>query len=66
MSTAQAAIETSETETVLRWRFDVLVRAGYEADNALVIAGHLEADLHDATRLLALGCPQETAMTILL
>ena len=40
--------------------------AGYDAGNAMILASHVEVDLHDATRLLERGCPPETAMKIVL
>jgi hypothetical protein len=55
-----------EAEEVLRWRFDELVRAGYEAGEAMVVASHVEVDLHLAVDLLRRGCPTDTAVRILL
>ena len=55
-----------EVEAVFRWRFEELVRAGYEPGCALIVASHVDVDLHDATRLLARGCPHETVMRIIL
>jgi hypothetical protein len=55
-----------EAEEVLRWRFDLLVRAGYEAGDAMVIATHVEVDLHLAEDLVRAGCPPTTAVQILL
>jgi hypothetical protein len=55
-----------EAETVLRWRFDALVRSGYDAGEAMILASHVEVDLHRATDLVAHGCPASTAMRILL
>lgn len=55
-----------ETQEVLRWRFDELVRVGYEPDDAKVLASHPEVDLHRAVELLKRGCPQATALHILL
>jgi hypothetical protein len=59
-------LEAPEVEAVLRWRFEALVRAGYDAGNAMILASHVEVDLHDATRLVERGCPPETAMKIVL
>jgi hypothetical protein len=59
-------LEIPEVEAVLRWRFEALVRAGFDAGSAMILASHVEIDLHDATSLLARGCPPETAMEILL
>ena len=67
MTTAQfETIAETEVEAILRWRFDVLVRSGYEIDSALVLASHVEIDLHGAAELARRGCPSETALKILL
>jgi hypothetical protein len=55
-----------EVETVLRWRFEELVRVGYDAGEAMILASHVEVDLHAATDLVARGCTTATAMRILL
>ena len=55
----------SEAEAILRWRFEELVRSGYEAGDALVLATHVEIDLHSATDLVGRGCPSGTALKIL-
>ena len=60
------ALETPVAEAVLRWRFEALVAAGYDAGSALILASHVEVDLHEAADLLARGCPPETAMRICL
>lgn len=59
-------LETPEAEAVLRWRFEELVRAGYDPGSALILASHVEVNLHDATNLLARGCSPETALQIVL
>ncbi len=59
-------IDETEAEAILRWRFDELVRAGYDIGSALMLASHVEVDLHDASGLLRRGCPSETALQILL
>ena len=67
MTTAQfEELEAPEVEAVLRWRFQELVQAGYDASSALILASHVEVNLHDATSLLARGCRPETAMQIVL
>ena len=67
MTAAQfEALETPVVEAVLRWRFEALVEAGYDAGSALILASHVEVDLHGAAGLLSRGCPPETAMRILL
>ena len=59
-------LEIPEAEAVLRWRFERLVRAGYDAGSALIVASHLEVDLHEAAVLLERGCPPELALQIVL
>jgi hypothetical protein len=67
MAAAQfEALEASEVEAVRRWRFDELVRAGYEDEEAMELAFHLDVDLHFATNLLRRGCPSSTAVRIAL
>jgi hypothetical protein len=60
------ALEASEVDAVRRWRFDELVRAGYEDEEAMELAFHLDVDLHFATNLLRRGCPSSTAVRIAL
>jgi len=55
-----------ERSTILRWRFDVLARSGFDIASALLLASHLEIDLHEASKLARQGCPSETALEILL
>ena len=59
-------INDTEAEVLLRWRVEELVRAGYDVDSALVLASHVEVDLHYASALTVRGCPPETALRILL
>jgi ketol-acid reductoisomerase len=59
-------LEIPVVEAVLRWRFEALVEAGYDAGSALILASHVEVDLHQASDLVARGCPPETAMRICL
>jgi hypothetical protein len=64
-----AQFEQLEEETaveVLRWRFDVLMRAGFDMEQAAALAANVEIDLHLAADLLGRGCPPETALRILL
>jgi hypothetical protein len=65
-ATESEQVEAPEMEEVLRWRFEVLVRAGYDAGNAMILASHAEVDLHEATDLLIRGCPPDTALRIVL
>jgi len=55
-----------EEEAVMEWRFDQLVRSGYDVDAAAAVAAHFEVDLHRAEELLANGCSAELALRILL
>lgn len=67
MTAAQfEVLDSTAAEDVLRWRFDELSRAGYAPDRALIVASHVEVDLHIATDLLRRGCPEDTALRILL
>jgi hypothetical protein len=59
-------IDETEAEMILRWRFEELVRAGYDIGSALVLASHVEIDLHEASSLTRRGCPSETALRILI
>ncbi len=59
-------LEEHEATEVLRWRFEVLVRAGYDMEQSAVLAAHVEIDLHDAVQLIDRGCDGETAIRILL
>lgn len=54
-----------ETDRVLRWRCEELRRAGYGLQDALLLAITSEVDLHLAADLLARGCPNGTAIRIL-
>jgi len=47
------------------WRMEELMRAGYSLLVAGALAGRTDVDLHAACRLLAGGCPEETALSIL-
>ena len=65
MSALELQPET-ETERIERWRYEALVRAGYEASAARRIAARNEIDLHHAVDLLERGCSAELALAILL
>jgi hypothetical protein len=65
MSTLEIQPET-ETERIERWRYEALVRAGYEPSAARRIAARPEIDLHHAVDLLQRGCSAELALAILL
>lgn len=59
-------LEEHEATEVLRWRFEVLVRAGYDMEQSAVLAAHVEVELHDAVQLIDRGCDGDTALRILL
>ena len=56
----------TEAERVLLWREEELERAGYDRDTARRLAEAPGVDLHLATELLRRGCPEATAVNILL
>ncbi|MEO8291120.1 MAG: hypothetical protein ABI649_09035 [Gaiellaceae bacterium] len=56
----------TEAERVLHWREAELERAGYGQDAARQLAESTYVDLHLATELLRRGCPEATAVGILL
>lgn len=59
-------LEETEAVEVLRWRFDVLMRGGFDMEQAAVVAAHVDVDLHTAVDLLGRGCSPELAVRILL
>jgi len=69
MMAAAAQVEDTElpeVDLVRRWRFDELMRAGYDISDAAELALHLEVDLHWAASLVRRGCPSSTARRIAL
>jgi hypothetical protein len=67
MATTQfEELETIQADAVVCWRFEELMRAGYDAGTALIVAGHHEVDLHEAIRLVERGCPPALAVEIVL
>ena len=65
MATADVQFET-ETERIERWRYEALVRAGYEPTAARRLAARQDIDLHVAVEMLEQGCSPELALAILL
>ena len=59
-------LDEMEAEGILRWRFHMLAKAGYEPTIAARLAAQVQIDLHEACDLVAGGCPPETAARILL
>lgn len=66
MTPTALAHKVTEHDPVRRWRLDGLLHAGYSPADALVLSRREDVDLHLAVRLLAEGCPPETAIRILL
>jgi hypothetical protein len=66
MTAAEFELLESEADRIIRWRLDSLTAVGCRLEWALVLATHLEVDLHLAPELLRRGCPPETALRILL
>jgi hypothetical protein len=65
MSALELTPET-ENERIERWRYEALLRAGYEPSAARRIAERQDVDLHNAVELLERGCSPELAAAILL
>jgi len=66
MPTVDTKLVESQEGEVLAWRAEELVRAGYDGDNALMLALERAVDLHAAVDLLRRGCPAQLAVKILL
>ena len=66
-SLVSASIDhATEVDEVVDWRVAVLRQAGYEHDQALMLALRVDIDLHLAVDLVERGCPASTALQILL
>jgi hypothetical protein len=65
-SAAKDRLIEVEGDEVLGWRTEELRRAGYGERAAQILARHSEVDLHLAVSLIVRGCPQRTALRILL
>jgi hypothetical protein len=66
MAAAQLEHQKTESDVVRRWRFDELLRAGYDIADAAELALRTEIDLHWAVSLVQRGCPSATATRIAL
>jgi len=66
MTVVDTFIPETEDERVARWRFEQLLRAGYDETAALVLADLVHVDLHLAVDLVRRGCASDTALRILL
>jgi len=64
----QAEVEPSQSEQLETrvWRLDQFTRLGFDSAGAELMADDAQIDLAQARRLIALGCPLETAVRILL
>jgi hypothetical protein len=65
----QTQVEPEQSEQLRRtrlWRLDQLTRLGFDSPHAALMADDAQVDLALARRLIALGCPLETALRILL
>ena len=58
--------ELDEGDDVRRWRFDQLLRAGYDIADAADVALRTDIDLRWAVSLVQRGCPSATAVRIAL
>jgi len=54
------------SELAEMWRFEELLRAGYEQLDASLLAKRRDIDLHQALELVEAGCRPELAAKILL
>lgn len=63
---AEPVVDDKEYRKILNWRIDYLMRAGYDAEAAVLVAKNLHVDLHVAGDLLSDGCTVRTALLILL
>ena len=59
-------VDETELDRVEHWRAEELVRAGYDASDAVALAARHDIDLHLAVELVEQGCPYETAIDILI
>lgn len=62
----QTTVAEEAVTQVLRWRFQQLCRAGFEPEDATVLATNTAVDLHRALDLVQRGCPPKLALQILL
>lgn len=58
-------IVSADTDSVVRWRLEVLLGAGYPLELAEKLAAARDVDLHQAVELAGV-CTPETAAEILL
>jgi hypothetical protein len=58
--------QSAEVQRTRVWRLDQFVSLGFDLPRAAIMADDTGVDLAQARRLVALGCPLETASRILL
>ena len=66
MTTRFSRLDTEDATQILRWRLRTLTAAGYELDDAVVLASNVQIDLQAAVHLIGRGCPSGTAVRILI
>jgi hypothetical protein len=66
VSTVEQERHGVDDAAVFDWRFGTLLHAGFSPDQAWTLAACKNVDVRLAERLLAQGCPQATAVLILL
>jgi len=66
MAAAQLESQELDEGDVRRWRFDQLLRAGYDIADAADVALRTGIDLRWAVSLVQRGCPSATAVRIAL
>ena len=69
MEQISSELESEPSEAVLDtwiWRLDQLISLGFDSPRAAQMADDAQVELAQARRLIALGCPLETAARILL
>ena len=57
--------ESDEEQAIRRWRFDQFVHLGFDYVTSAMLAD-ARVDLNEVRKLIALGCPCETASRIVL
>ena len=58
--------QADEVDWTQVWRFDQFLTLGFDDVRASLMADDARVDLAQARKLIALGCPLETALRILL
>jgi hypothetical protein len=65
MTDTELQEQEAAQEEIFSWRLEQLMLAGYGRDDAKLLAGRAEIDLHTATDLVRNGCPPSLAVAIL-